>query len=218
MVVRTLPAPSRRRVPWHVRHPVRWLGTLVFAGALVAAALVFALGRTHSGIGGTATSPPHLHAVHLAQTAAHDYNPFGTGPEHPNEVSNAIDGDPNTSWSTEHYLGDTLGKPGVGLYVDAAPGVAARAVAIQTQTPGFLAAIYASNRFAKELPYGDSVPLSQRGWTLLAGAQPIARQTVIRLDTGGARYRYYLVWITRLQPEQQAGGVAAEISEVTLLR
>ncbi len=217
MVVRSLPAPSRRRVPWRLRHPVRWLAALVLSGALIAAGLVFVLGRTHSGVG-AAASPPHLQAIHLAQTAAHDYNPFGTGPEHPDEVSNAIDGDPNTSWSTEHYLGDTLGKPGVGLYVDAAPGVAARAIAIQTPTPGFLAAIYAANSFEQGLAYGDSTPLASRGWTLLAGAQPIARQTVIRLDTAGARYRYYLVWITRLQPEGQGGGVAAEISEVTLLR
>jgi serine/threonine-protein kinase len=218
MVVRSLPAPSRRRVPWHLRHRKRWLGVLAVAAVLVAGAVVFALDRTHRGVGGAGASRTHLQAIHLAQTAAHDYNPFGTGPEHPDEVSNAIDGDPNTTWSTEHYLNAALGKPGVGLYVDASPGVAARAIAIQTPTPGFFAAIYAANNFDEGLSYGAAVPLAKRGWTPLAGAQPIGRQTVIRLDTGGVRYRYYLVWITKLQREEQPGGTAVQIAEVTLLR
>ena len=146
-------------------------------------------------------------AIHLAQTAAHDYNPFGTGPEHPDEVSNAIDGDPNTTWSTEHYLDGTLGKPGVGLYVDAAPGVAARAIAIHTPTPGFLAAIYAAQQLRRRAsPTATRTPLASAAGRCWRGAQPIARQTVIRLDTAAARYRYYLVWITRLQPDSAGRG------------
>jgi eukaryotic-like serine/threonine-protein kinase len=219
MVVRTLPARSRRRIPWHLRHRMRWLGVLTVALAFTTGALLFALDRTRRGVGSAVgASRTHLHAIHLAQTAAHDYNPFGTGPEHPDEVSNAIDGDPNTSWSTEHYLNDALGKPGVGLYVDASPGTAARAIAIETPTTGFLAEIYAANSFDDELPYGDREPLTERGWTLLAPARAIAHQTVIPLNTAGIRYRYYLIWITKLQPEEQPAGVSAQISEVTLLR
>jgi hypothetical protein len=219
MVMRSLPAPSRRRVPWHLRHRVRWLAVLIGTAVVVAGALALALDRTHRGVVGSVDAAgANLQPVHLAQTAAHAYNPFGTGPEHPEEVGNAIDGDPNTVWSTEHYLGGTLGKPGVGLYVDAAPGVAAQAVLIRTPTPGFLAAIYAAHSFNENLPYGDPAPLTQRGWTQLASPQAIARQSVIRVDPSGSRYRYYLVWITKLQPEAQSGGVAAQISEVALLR
>ena len=72
----------------------------------------------------TSLARPGLTAVPLAQTAAHDYNPFGTGPENREDDQNAVDGDPNTSWSTEHYYDGTLkkaGGTGVGLYVDAAP-------------------------------------------------------------------------------------------------
>lgn len=219
-VLRTLSEPSRHRVLWHIRHRVRWLGTVCLAAAAVVVALVLALPRTHSGVGvvAAAITPPHLRAVHLGQTAAHDYNPFGTGPEHPDEVSNAIDGDPNTTWSTEHYLGGDLGKPGVGLYVDASPGVAARAIAIQTPTPGFAAAIYGAGAFDEQLHYGDPLPLAARGWTLLSGAQPIGSQTLIRLDTAGVAYRYYLVWITQLQSGQASTGVAAQIAELTLFR
>jgi serine/threonine-protein kinase len=219
-VLRTLPEPSRDRVPWHIRHRARWLAMLALALAMTAAALVLTLPRTHSGVGAApaAIAPPHLQAVRLAQTAAHDYNPFGTGPEHPDEVSNAIDGDPNTTWSTEHYVGSDLGKPGVGLYLDARPGVAARAMAVLTPTPGFWAAIYGANSFAGGLPFGDPATLTARGWTLLSGAQPIRRRTLIRLDTAGVAYRYYLLWITRLQSEKDVAGVAAQIAELTLFR
>jgi serine/threonine-protein kinase len=218
-VMRTLPAPSRSRVPWHLRHRSRQLAVFAAAAVLAAGALAFVLARTHRGVGSASTgAPAHLQPIHLAQTAAHDYNPFGTGPEHPDEVSNAIDGDPNTSWSTEHYVGGQLGKPGVGIYVDAAPGVAARGIVIRTPTPDFLAEVYASHAFQEGLPYGDPLPLAQRGWTLLAGAQPIGHQTLVGLQTGGVRYRYYLVWITRLQSEPQPEGVAAQISDITLLK
>jgi hypothetical protein len=156
-----------------------------------------------------------LQPVRLSQTAARDYNPFGTGLEHPTQVSNVVDGDPNTTWSTEHYVEGTLGhKPGVGLYLDAAPGVQARAIEIQTPTPGFTVAIYASNDF-QQLPYGDTTPLGQRGWTPLAPARAIAARTTIALsDPSNIRYRYYLIWIVKLPPSSEV----AEIAEATLLR
>jgi serine/threonine-protein kinase len=213
-VLRTLPRRSRRRLPWRMRHPWRWAGSLALLGAIVAIALVLAAGHTHSGVPPDVAPRRGLQAVHLGQTAAHDYNPFGTGPEHPTQVSNVLDGDPNTTWSTEHYVEGTLGhKPGVGIYLDAAPGVQARAVEIQTPTPGFTAAIYASNGFHKGLPYGDPTPLTQRGWTQLASARTIDAHTTIPLsDPGDARYRYYLIWITALPPSSEV----AEISEATL--
>jgi hypothetical protein len=148
--------------------------------------------------------------VQLSQTAAHDYNPFGTGLEHPTQVSNIVDGDPNTTWSTEHYVEGTLaGKPGIGLYLDAAPGVKARAIELQTPTPGFTAAIYASNSF-HQLPYGDTTPLTQRGWTQVAAPRTISARTTIPLSD--VRYRYYLIWITKLPPSSEV----AEIAEATL--
>ncbi|MGH2832981.1 MAG: protein kinase domain-containing protein [Solirubrobacteraceae bacterium] len=219
-VLRTLPGPARRRVPWRLRYRSRWLALLALLAVIIAVVLVLAAGHAHRGTGrpSNEASPPHLSPVSLGQESAHDYNPFGNIPEHPDEVSNAVDGDPNTSWSTEHYQGGNLGKPGVGLYVDATPGLAARAITIQTPTPGFYAAIYATSAFDQNLPFGDSEPLTQRGWHLLAAPQSIGSQTTIDLNTAGQRYRYYLVWITKLQPESAAAAVAAQISEVTLFR
>ncbi len=105
-VLRTLPAPARRLLPWRTRHPARWAISLVLLAALMAIALVAALRHTHSGTG----IPPDVHSqagsapVVLGQSAASSYNPFGTGPEHAASVASIVDGDLNTTWSTEHYL------------------------------------------------------------------------------------------------------------------
>jgi tRNA A-37 threonylcarbamoyl transferase component Bud32 len=216
-VLRTLPGPARRRLPWRMRHRARWLASLALLAGLLALGLVLAAGHTRRGTGVAADvkAKPGLSPVSLASVAAHDYNPFGTEPEHPKQVANAIDGDPTTAWSTEHYLDDTLGsKPGTGLYVDAAPGLRARALEIQTPTPGFDAAVYASNHFDGALPFGSPESLSERGWTQLALPQTIAAQSTIHFATGGIRYRYYLVWITRLP----SGSETAAISEMTLFK
>ena len=213
-VLRTLPRRSRRRLPWRMRHPWRWAGSLALLGGIVAIVLVLAAGHTHGGLAPDVPASPGLQPVRLAQTAAHDYNPFGTEPEHPTQVSNIVDGDPNTTWSTEHYIEDSLGgKPGLGVYLDASPGVRARALAIQTPTPGLTASIYAANTFREGLPYGNTTPLTQRGWTLLAPARTIGASTTIPLsDPGDVRYRYYLIWIVKLPPASEV----AEISEAAL--
>jgi serine/threonine-protein kinase len=216
-VLRTLPGHARRRLPWRMRHPARWLASLALLGGLVALALVLLAGHTRRGTGLApgVHAKPGLTAVSLAATAAHDYNPFGDEPEHPRQVANVVDGDPTTVWSTEHYREDTLGrKPGTGFYLDAAPGLRARAIAIQSPTPGLQAAIYAANRFDDNLPYEAPESLAQRGWVQLSAPQTVAEQTTIALDTDGVTYRYYLVWITELPP----GGEVAAIADVTLFR
>src|SRR6202035_3913636 len=153
-VLRTLHSPARRLLPWRVRHPARWAVSLALLIAIVAVTLVALAGHTHSGTG----VAPDVHAsagstpVVLAQDAASSYNPFGTGPEHAEDVASVVDGDLNTSWSTEHYVAANLGKPGLGVAIDAAPGVAAKAIEIQTPTPGFSAGIYASSKLPSSGP------------------------------------------------------------------
>jgi len=195
---------------------VRWIASLALLAALVALSLIIAADRTHSGVAPDVDARPGLTAVPLSQTAAHDYNPFGTGPENREDDQNAVDGDPNTSWSTEHYYDGTLEKAGgvgVGLYVDAAPNVAAKQLELQTPTPGFAAQIYVANQIELSLPYGDSAPLTARGWRGPVGEDPDVRTGAhIQLALAGARYRYYLVWIVKLPPGQQF----ASISELTL--
>ena len=217
-VLRTLPGRTRRRLPWRMRHPVRWVVSLALLGTLVALVLVLIADRTHRGVAPDVDTRAGLEAVPLAQTAAHDYNPFGTGPENREKVQSAVDGDPNTSWSTEHYYDGTLkkaGGTGVGLYVDAAPNVAGKQIEIQTSTPGFSAQIYVANHIDLSLPYGSSTSLTARGWRGPVGeAQNVHDGAHIQLNLSGARYRYYLVWITQLP----AGMQSASLAELTLFR
>lgn len=218
-VLRSLPGETRRRLPWRMRHPARWAASLALLAAIVAIALVAAAQQAHKGTGVASEvhSGAGLQAVPLSQTAAHDYNPFGTGPENHNRVQNVIDSDPNTTWSTAHYYERTLqkaGGTGLGVYLDASPRVAARAVEIQTPTPGFDVLLYGADEINLSFPYGDSTSLAARGWHgPLASASNVHNRQRIRLSGGGS-FRYYLVWLTTLPPGQES----ASISELTLFK
>ena len=170
---------------------------IVVAG--VVASLVFLAPRTHHGTGQLPQPPPKAtpHQVSLCDSCAHDYNPdalSGAKVQHPEQVSLAIDGSRNTAWSTESYVGDTLGKPGVGIYVDAKPGVAAGSLVIDTDTPGYAATIYA--RSSKPNP--NTFDTGGGGWTKVGSVPHVRSTQTIKLSTGKTRYRYYLVWITSL--------------------
>jgi len=219
-VLRTLPGPARRRLPWRMRNPARWAASLALLGVAVAIALVAAAGQTHRGTGVApdVDSRAGLEQVPLSQTAAHDYNPFGTGPENRDQIDNVVDNDPNTTWSTEQYYDGTLKKAGgvgLGLYLDAAPGVAGRAIEIQTPTPGFAAKLFVADHIDVLLPYGSSKPLTARGWQGPVGASAYVHNGErIQLHLAGRAYRYYLVWMTTLPPK----GESATIAELTLLK
>ena len=103
---------------------------------------------------------------------------------------------------------------GTGLYLDASPGVVAKAIEIQTTTPGFAVQVYATDSEPPTLPYGDPTPLVARGWRgpFGASAATAARQR-IRLGVSHP-FRFYLLWLTALP----AGEQSASISDVTLFR
>jgi eukaryotic-like serine/threonine-protein kinase len=219
-VLRTLPRRARRRLPLRVRNPARLAALAALVGVITAVVLILAVFRTHRGTG----VPLGLHresgltAVALSQDAAHDYNPFGTEPENPDRVGNVIDSDPNTAWSTAQYYEGTLRKPGgvgVGVYLDAHPRVAARAIEIQTPTPGFAVQIYAAHHIQPSFEYGDSTPLAARGWQGPFAQDGFVRNRErLRLSDARTSYRYYLVWITTLPAQKNS----ASISELTLFR
>jgi serine/threonine-protein kinase len=133
-------------------------------------------------------------------------------------VENVVDSDPNTDWSTAHYYERTLkkaGGTGVGVYLDAAPGVAARAIEIQTPTPGFDVQVYGARSVDLSHAYGDPTPLTSRGWHgPLASATDVHKRQRIRLSGAATPYRYYLIWLTTLPPGEES----ASISEVTLFK
>jgi eukaryotic-like serine/threonine-protein kinase len=219
-VLRTLPGDARRRLPWRMRHPARWIASLALVAAIVAVALIAAAQQAQrgTGIAPDVHSGGGLQAVPLSQTAAHDYNPFGTGPENHNRVQNVVDSDPNTDWSTAHYYERTLqkaGGTGLGVYVDASPGVIARAIEIQTPTPGFDVQIYGARSINLSYPYGNTTTLAARGWHgPLASASDVHNRQRIRFSSAATPYRYYLIWLTTLPPGQES----ASISDLTLFK
>ncbi len=155
--------------------------------------------------------------VQLSQDAAHDYNPFGTGPENRDQVGNLVDSDPSTTWATETYYDGTLRKAGgvgLGVYLDAAPGVIARALEMQTPTPGFGVQIYVGDHIQSTVTY-SAESLTARGWQGPVGTSAKVRNGErIALHTNGQRHRYYLLWMTTLPPGRQS----ATISDLTLFR
>jgi eukaryotic-like serine/threonine-protein kinase len=219
-VLRTLPGSTRRRLPWRMRHPARWALSLALVIAGVALALALAAGGAHKGAGQAPGIVAHagLVPVQLSQTAAHSYNPFGTGPENRDQIDNVVDGDPDTSWSTEQYYEGTLQKPGgtgTGLYLDAVPQVLAKAIEIQTPTPGFAVQVYVTDHGELEPSYGQSTSLAARGWQGPVGASSDVRGGErVALDLKGRPYRYYLVWFTTLPP----GMESVTVNELTLFK
>jgi serine/threonine protein kinase len=222
-VLRSLPSNTRARVPFRIRHRVGAVLPLVVVVAAIAAAIIWVLATNRAHHGNTPVNqraPAQAQTpVRLCQSCAHDYNPdaiFGAKTQNSGQTSNAIDGDLSTAWSTEQYYQPSganfsLGKPGVGLYLDAPPPVAARVLVIDTSTPGFAAQIYGRNTTPNPNTSfrganGDA------GWTQLAQAAAVARRSNIHLS--GGRYRYYLVWITQLPPGQKS----ASLNEVTLYK
>ncbi|MEA2391093.1 MAG: eukaryotic-like serine/threonine-protein kinase [Solirubrobacteraceae bacterium] len=206
-VLRTLPGHARRRLPLRMRSPRLALALLALLLAGGVAAAIFLSREAHRGTTPAAEKPPpSLQFVRLASDSAHDYDPYGTDGEHPGETGQAVDGDRNSYWSTETYTGD-LQKPGVGIYVDAAPSTRARALEVRTPTAGFAAEVYA----AKDRP---PAKLPDPGWVKLGAAASVGTRERIALSSGGTRYRYFLLWITRLP----AGVSQVKIAELAILR
>jgi tRNA A-37 threonylcarbamoyl transferase component Bud32 len=205
-VLQTLPSDTAEFAPGRLRRPRRVAIATAVAVGLVAGVVALFVTRTEPGTGGGATpSGGDLKEVRLGANAVGDYDPAGDGEESPEATRNAIDGNPTTNWDTETYRADLqgVGKPGVGLYVDAGSPVAARRLDLVTSTPGFEAEIYGANTVSDDF----------RRWTRLAPRQPVEETARIRLGMRGRRYRYYLVWIVGLPDSNRAN-----IMELSLFR
>jgi serine/threonine-protein kinase len=210
-VLRTLPVQTRKKLPLRARSSTKALLALVVVGVAIAAGLtLLAAGQTERGTGnrsGAPAAPGDPQPVSLKQRSPTDFDPIGGDGEHPEQTSAVVDGVASSAWSTERYDSGALNKAGVGLVIDAAPKVAATQLEIRTPTPGFEATIYVA---ASSIP-SQAPPAG--GWTRVSAADvAVGRDEKISLDTAGNGYRRYLVWITKLPPEQKS----AKISEILL--
>jgi predicted Ser/Thr protein kinase len=171
-------APHRARTAPRRRWPIYALLGLVAAAAIVAGLLGLggSKGENAAPTGGTATP------IALAGIGAVD--PRGDG-EHDSEAPLVTDGDPSTAWQTSsyHFGGGSLGKPGVGVVVDARRPYALRAITVTSDTPGFTGQILTGSS-----PGGP--------FTVDSPPRQVASNTTFTLN--GRKARYYVVWITNL--------------------
>jgi eukaryotic-like serine/threonine-protein kinase len=209
-VLRTLPEGARRRLPFRLRRRRTPMMIVAFVLLVVVAIpTIYLLGReaahrTERGTGqGTVKPEPGTRVVSVKRTSATDFDPAGDNKEeHPQQAFNVVDKDSGTEWTTEGYSSGELGKDGVGIYIDADPGVDARSIEVDTPDPGWTAEIRAAD--------GSSAPKDIAGWKKIAGGTVDSKHKRFRLD--GKRHRYYLVWITALAP----GTERVKIAEITL--
>jgi hypothetical protein len=171
--------PHRARAGRRSRWPVLLLVLLAVAAAVVAILALRGSNSDKSSQGSNGGSGSGA-AITLSATRALD--PYGSGGEHDSAASRATDGDAATYWDTEHY-NSGLGKPGVGLVLDAGVAKKVGSITVHSSTPGFTAEILAGNTV------GTAMKVD-------AAKQTVGAATTF--DLGGATARYYIVWITNL--------------------
>jgi len=193
-----IPMARRHATPKPARRSSRPLAYVVVAVLLGAAALLAALVLGGGGGGGAGSGTP----VHLRGTGS--YDPQGTaGGEEAAfgyTAPNATDGNPATSWLTQHYGTEAFGslKDGIGLVLASPGSVTLKSVTVTTSTPGFIARIEVGNS-----PSGP--------FAIDSGSETASGKTTFTLD--GKSGSYWVVWLTRLGPQ-----LTAAISNVTARR
>jgi hypothetical protein len=179
-----------------------WVGLVALIAALAAAAFFAGLysggGREPAADtpgGGNAPADNPVRPVSVSSATAFD--PFGESGENNEEAQLAIDGDPETAWTTLSYQGDPdFGglKPGLGLVLDLGRTSDVSRVTVDLGGSGTDLQLRAAPRSAATAPGrpGDFSTLARAddasGQTVLAPARPVSS-------------RFLLVWLTRLPPE-----------------
>jgi predicted Ser/Thr protein kinase len=187
-ITMVVPASQRLGRPPKRRGPVPYLplGIGLFALLAIAGIVIGLLtidGSNGGGNGNASVGSP------ISLTGVGAYDPYGDGTEHDDKAPRATDGNFATYWYTETYSNaPSLGKPGVGLVLDAHSPTQVSRIVLRTDTPGFTAYIRATNIFG-----GASQPVSDSKVT--------TSRTVFDVRQSGGPKRYYVIWITRLPPE-----------------
>jgi serine/threonine-protein kinase len=207
--------PAKRKLSSRAR----WSWALVGLAVLIAAAVVVIILVDSSGNtpivgnhGSKEAKPPTGTAVALEEATA--YDPEGDEHEENELAGNAIDGNPGTTWSTEHYDSETFEgtktglDPGVGIYVTAKADATPTKMTITSPTPGWDAQIFAA-------PSGPPDEIEEWGEPIgtVSGAE---KEEDVQLHLGKAA-KYFLIWFTKASPaSDQEGRYQVEISDVKL--
>jgi hypothetical protein len=182
---------------------------LVLVGAAIATGLL--------EIGGPlGVRPPHDQATNQSAGATRisiadvrDFDPQGSDhAEHPEQARLAVDGDPDTAWTTDHYNSADFGrlKEGVGLWVGFNVDRKATRVVIRSPLAGWSFQLRSGSS-----PEALAQPLASESGATTFQADPSGKTVVILRPTSTSGI---LIWITRLAPDE--GRFAAAISEVSV--
>jgi eukaryotic-like serine/threonine-protein kinase len=148
--------------------------------------------------GGGSNNPPAAAASSgsIRLSGLTGFDPYGSpvGQEHNEDAKFATDGDQGTFWTTEHYDGAQLGKPGVGVLLGAGRDVSPHEIRVSTDTDGFTAQIRA----------GDS---SSGPFHNVSPKKTVSGTTSFPINGSGS---YFVIWITDL-----GGNSAVHVNEVT---
>jgi serine/threonine-protein kinase len=198
--------PRRRWLRGNWRSLAGVLAVLALAGGAIAAVMLISSGNV--GGGGIEASASK---VKLASAGDFDPSP-GDLSEDPEDVDLVRDGNPTTSWVTDHYDSPDWGgiKPGVGIYVRTARPVKAQQMEVRTSTRGWDAVVYAFN---------GSPPGTLSGWEPPIGTVSNARsRQIIRLHPHKPADEY-LLWLTEAsEASDQLGRYQVAIGEIKLTR
>jgi predicted Ser/Thr protein kinase len=180
--------PQRRRGLPYLPLGIGLIALLAIAGIVVG---LLTVGAGNDGTPSSGGSPVSLSGVGA-------YDPYGDGTEHDSAAPKATDGNLATYWYTETYSdAPSLGKPGVGLVLDAHAPTQVSRIVLRTDTPGFTAYIRATN-----ILDGPSQPISD--------SEVVGSRAVFDIRNSSGPKRYYIVWITRLP----SGSNFAHVNEV----
>jgi putative peptidoglycan lipid II flippase len=192
---------------------------ILIALAAIAVVVGLLLGRLELGgplgvrpRGDASPSPGAPAAEELAVAAVADHDPPpGDGQEHPEEASQAVDGDAGTVWRTEHYTSPDLGgiKGGVGLIFDLGGPRDVRQVTLETPLPGWTFQVHGADDAGA---FADPAVLGAPFVDEDGGTSFVAETTTVRRFPE-ATARYVLVWITELASVE--GDYRAVIAEAT---
>jgi serine/threonine-protein kinase len=202
--------PAKRKLSTRARWSWAAIALVVLAGAAAVGVVLF-ISSGHNGGGGALKDK----GSSIGISSATDFDPQGDGQEDPNEVGLAVDGNPGTAWSSEHYDSPTFAgtktgpDPGVGLYVTADSPATPSEMVIRTPTPGWDAEIFAA---------ASGPPEELSGWGEPVGeVTEAAASEEVELHLS-APARYFLIWFQKASPSRdQEGRYQVEISEVKLL-
>jgi hypothetical protein len=207
------------------RQRPRWvtLALPVTAGLIVLALLGWLVGTALGGLPSlgadgnrsasastpSSAAPTQVPLVAVKPVAGTLYDPAGDRSETAG-ISDAIDGDPTTSWRTQRYSRNPeFGslKSGMGIEYDFGKSTALRQIVVTTDRPGIQVQIRA----------GDTADAAEPDdYQVVADTQTMKTTGTFSIKSGTSA-RYYVVWLTQLTSDG-SGKYWGSLSEVAFKR